>query len=145
MATSRRRTAARPRIYFDIPEEQWDFWQQCQNQASHQHLTFREWLKGQITHAQDLVQASAAEARPWYQGLQHGRQQGYLMAQLDAAFTAGADQVLDRAAILRWRRQYPQDWQDIVLWAAQQTWAARFTRWVQLAEPSSLRSVDRRN
>lgn len=141
MATSRRRPAARPRIYFDIPEEQWDFWQQCQNQAQHQHLIFREWLYQQIIAAQNQAKASAVEARPWYQGFQHGRQQGYLMAQLDAAFAQDAEQILDRPAIMHWRRQYPQDWQDIVLWAAQQTWSPRFTRWIQSAGDSATRPI----
>ena len=142
MAISRRRASTRPRIYFDIPDEQWDFWQQCQNEAQHQHRVFREWLTQQIIAARSQAQASAVEARPWYQGFQHGRQQGYLMAQLDASFSAGTEHTLDRPAILRWRRQYPQDWHDIVLWAAQQTWAVRFMRWTQLGESSPPQIID---
>ena len=142
MATSRRKTLNRPRIYFDIPENQWDFWEGCQNQAKHQHVLLRDWLQQQVIAAQDQAHAAAVQATPWYQGLQHGRQQGYLMAQLDTAFTTGTAHTLDRARIIRWQRQYPKDWQDVVLWAAQQPWAAHFTRWVQAQESSTLRSAD---
>lgn len=141
MAGSRRRPASSPRITFTIPDAQWDFWQQCQNQAQHQHLSLRNWLMQEITRPDYAASSSVAAFNAWYQGLQHGRQQGYLMAQLATAFETHTEQTLDRAMLWRWQQQHPRDWQDILVWTAQQPWAVRFTPWLQ-QEPAAESAAD---
>lgn len=132
MANSRSRVTAdarRPRIFFDIPDSQWDFWESCQNQAKHAHLLLRDWLKAQVQLAQSQRQQLAQQMRPWHQGLQHGRQQGFLMAQLDQAFGTGHPEQIDRPRLTEWQTAHPQDWNDVRLWISQQSWAAAFALW----------------
>lgn len=129
MTDSRPSTEGPRRIQFRVRAEHARFWAACLAAAAQAGQPLGEWLYDRLKT--QPVDGAAQPLPPvtWIQGLEAGRRQGWLMAQLDQAFGPDGPGMLDRDGLLAWMRQYPDDWADLTGWLLRQPWARRFQQW----------------